>query len=447
MNHLWNIIKKELRELLTPSTILPMVFIIVIFAAMGPLMSNSIEEATRPQEIGLMDADTTASPDGMDYSDLAVGWIEDSYDDPARYVKMIDPAIRNDGDLIAKAMRDNNVRLLLIIEDGYNGNIGNGVQGNISAYWYQMDLGGIVDMSEVAASSIINMVSQKTSEELIKSSTGGTEEKAQFIRNPVAHAQDDNYIILATGVFQGVTPSQISSSLMMQNMFISIVMMLIIIMIGSILVSSMGNEKENKTLETLLTLPVSRTTVVGGKIIGSAIVGLIFGAVYIVGMYFMMGSAGNIGGVDLSELGLGLGIADWVIVGAFLFMAIVCALGICMILGAFAKNYKAAQTLIMPITILAIVPMILSIFGSFSTLPGFLQAVMFAIPFSHPMMVMENLMFDNTMMIVGGFAYLAVFALVTLFITVRLYKSDILLTGLILKKSKTGPWKRSERQN
>lgn len=432
MNHIWNLIKKELRELLTPATIIPMVFIIIIFAAMGPLMSGQIESATEKPTVGLVDAST-----GGIYTGIAIDEI-----DKNAIVVNIDASVYDDNDrldasgTLTKAMQDAGVDILLVITPDYNVNIsginsGGTTQGEILTYWYQEDSGSMMDLSSAIVSTIIAAVSTATSEELM-SQQGVT--NPDYVMNPVAYAQDSNYLILSTGVFNGYTPDQISSSLMMQNMFVAIIMMLIIIMIGSILISSMGSEKENKTLETLLTLPISRTTVVTGKIIGSAIVGLLFGVVYMIGMYFGLGSTMSAGSVDLNELGLALGLTDWLVVGAFLFMAIVCALGLCMILGAFAKNYKAAQTLIMPIVILAIIPMFLTIFGSFGSYPAVIQAVMFAIPFSQPMMIMGNLMFGNTTLIIAGFVYLLAFALVTLYITVRLYKSDILLTGFIRKK-------------
>jgi len=216
--------------------------------------------------------------------------------------------------------------------------------------------------------------------------------------------------------------------------------MLVIIMIGSILISSMGNEKENKTLETLLTLPVKRTTIVSGKLVGSAIAGLVMGALYMVGMYFYIDGLSGVTstGVTMESLGLTLSTFDWIIVMVFMFLAILCALGICMILGAFAKNYKAAQTYIMPVSVLAMIPMFVTMFTSFDALPAVLQAAIFAIPFSHPMMIMQNLMFDNTAMIISGLVYLMIFAATMIYITVRLYKSDILLTGLMKKKHKFG---------
>ena len=179
-------------------------------------------------------------------------------------------------------------------------------------------------------------------------------------------------------------------------------------------------------------------TIVAGKLIGSTIAGLVMGVMYMVGMYFYISGTSLTGssGVTIESLGLSLSILDWIVVTVFMFLAIIAALGICMILGAMAKNYKAAQTYIMPISILAIIPMFVTMFSSIDTLPGIAQGLLFAIPFTHPMIIIQNLMFGNTAWIIGGAVYLIAFTLVTFYITVRIYNSDILITGLRLKKKK-----------
>ena len=59
-----------------------------------------------------------------------------------------------------------------------------------------------------------------------------------------------------------------------------------------------------------------------------------------------------------------------------------------------------------------------------------IKAVTFAIPFSHPMMAMQALMNGDVTLVLSGIAYMAVFAAVTIVITVWLYRSDMLITGL-----------------
>ncbi len=173
------------------------------------------------------------------------------------------------------------------------------------------------------------------------------------------------------------------------------------------------------------------TTIVTGKILASAIMGLIYGGVYMAGMYVYMGSmTAGIGDVDLSEIGLVLGPVEWIVTMLVMFVSIMCALGLCMILGAFVKSYKGAQTMTLPISVLAMIPMFIFMLSDWNSLGVGMRAIMFAIPFSHPMMVMQNLLFGNVLLVLAGLAYCTLFAIASILITVKLYNSDILLVGL-----------------
>jgi len=125
-------------------------------------------------------------------------------------------------------------------------------------------------------------------------------------------------------------------------------------------------------------------------------------------------------------------------VGISLFLALVSALGICMILGIFTKNYKAAQSMTLPVTMLALIPMFVLMFADFDTLPLIGQVLVFAIPFSEPIIAMRSLMFDGFGIVIAGIIYQAAFALVTMYIAVRLFKKDILLTGRVRSAEKKG---------
>jgi len=198
----------------------------------------------------------------------------------------------------------------------------------------------------------------------------------------------------------------------------------------------MGSEKENKTLETLLTMPVSRSSIVFGKLLGAAVVGLIMAVIYMLGMSFYFTSLTGSISIDLAQYGLTLGPLDYLLVGASLFAALVFALALCMILGIFTKNYKAAQTMTMPVTFLAMIPMFVTMFTDFDTLPLVGKILVFAIPFSHPMIAMRSLMFDDYILVIAGIAYSTIMALLAMFIAVTLFKKDILLTGKAISQEK-----------
>jgi ABC-2 type transport system permease protein len=159
-----------------------------------------------------------------------------------------------------------------------------------------------------------------------------------------------------------------------------------------------------------------------------------------VGMGYYMNSLTASAPIDLAKYGLTLNLFDYLLVGISLFLALICGLALCMILGIFTRNYKAAQSMTLPITLLALIPMLVTMFADFSTLPTALQAGLFAIPFTHPMLAMKELMFDNTGFVIAGIVYNAIFAAVAMFVAVTLFKKDILLTGRVRNTNKKSGW-------
>jgi len=448
MNHLWNLIRKELKELMTPASVISILVVALIFGSMGSLLGSETDKLSEPPVIGVLTYDDTSN-----YDD-AMGYIDDYYkivyevDDTSGYVKKYSGHTEYDifeGDLDAAAvsamMNGFGVNVLLVFDKEYLQNIADIVSGiaalgEIRIFWNEVDTGVFGSASSALIGQIVSYISLRTAERIVETLGGGN---AASVLIPVAVV--NNVTVFDGRVFdKNITPADISGALQSQSFLMPILIMIIITMIGSMIISSMGNEKENKTLETLLTLPVKRTTIVSGKLMGSAIAGLIFGIAYLIGMYFYTNSVWNVGALSLSDLGLTLTLMDWAVTAAMIFLAILSALGICMILGAFVKNYKAAQTLTLPISVLAMIPMFVTMFTDFNTLPALLQGALFAIPFTHPMMVMNNLMLGNSFMVWAGLGYLALFSLLTIYITVRIYNSDILLTGLVKKGKKRGPF-------
>jgi ABC-2 type transport system permease protein len=132
--------------------------------------------------------------------------------------------------------------------------------------------------------------------------------------------------------------------------------------------------------------------------------------VYMVGFSYYMNSISTKATVDLGQYGLALSAVDYLLIGLSLFASLVAGLALCLVIGTFATNYKSAQTLIMPITVLAIIPMFLVMMKDFNTLPIGGQVLLFVIPFSHPMMAFRALMFDDYALVISGIIYSTLFA-------------------------------------
>jgi ABC-2 type transport system permease protein len=427
MNHLLNITKKELRELLTPGTIVSILAVVIMFSILGSAMSGESESEAAPKEIGIVFPEAQLDDpvcgtltmrqalQAAYYSTYGVNTFEHIH------MMDVDPTDQN---ALANEVKSNGYAVALVIPDTLASNISSKQQTEVQMYYVYVQTGIFG-----AASSMTGTVFMDSLNKVLEATIIGTD--ATFTMSPLKNQHD--YTLINGNICEGITPYQIAATLMGQSMMIPIIVMMVIVIVGSIVISSMGTEKENKTLETLLTLPIKRTVIVSGKLLAAAIMGLVYGACYLVGM--MMYTNGLTSGItgssaDISKYGLTMDPLDWVVLLIVLFLAIFAALGICMILGAFTKNYKMAQTMTLPISGLALIPMFIFMFASWETLPLIGKVAMFAIPFSHPMMAMNNLMFGDIMLVAGGIVYLLVFDIIMILITVRIYNSDILITGL-----------------
>jgi ABC-2 type transport system permease protein len=416
MSSLTNIVKKEFREMLTKSTIIPVILMAVMFGYLGSMMGDVEEEVSAPPVIGLVDLD-----DGV-ISDIAFKVLNAS-SDMAYNGTDVDAGLEE----IKKAEGV----ALIILPANLSSDILNGSRGYIDVYWMMEGAGMLDAISSASVDSLLGSMSYGISAYLVNESS---ETDPAVVLFPVERSDTT---IFQDEVMEDVSPDFLITMLSAQSFTVPFIIMMIIIMAGGMVISSMGLEKENKTLETLLTLPVSRGSIVSGKLVASALVGLVMAGIYMVGFNYYMTSIETSAEIDLAKYGLDLSPVDFILVGVSVFVSLLAALSMCMVLGTYAKNYKSAQTLTMPITLLAIIPMFITMFKDFGTLPLALQAVLFVIPFSHPMMAMRELMFGNYALVLGGIAYVTAFAIVMIAITVWIFKTDRLLTGSMKGKGLT----------
>ena len=406
-----NIVKKEFKELFVLSTIIPIVVIAIVYGSVGNMIGNIGETMKEKPVIGIMDMD------GGDFSDIAMSVFTE------RAEVIYDG---NDVEEGLEEVRGKNGVALMAIPEHFSQNIYANNPGEIEIYWIMRGVGMMDSISSGTVEGLIQAVNQEISKTLIREDSSSD---PALVLAPTTRIETTFF---KGKEIEGVSPGALGNMLMSQSIVIPIVVMMLIIMAGSSVISSMGLEKENKTLETLLTLPVRRSHIVIGKMVGSALVGMIMAAIYMLGFSRYMSSFQS-SDINLANFGLSLGMPDYLLVGISLFVALLAGLALCIVLGTFAKNYRSAQALIFPITALAMISSFTIMFKDFDTIPAVLKVLVFAIPFSHPMMAMRALMLDNYSLVIGGIAYTAVFMVVMVGIAVRIFNSDRLLTGSVQK--------------
>ena len=411
MSAIGNIIFKEIKELLTPATILPIVFIALIFGSMGNAISGIEEEITEPPTIGVISEDNSSL--ALIATDIFSNHSEVIFNSTAREEK--DQGLQH--------LEQHDGIALILIPENFTRNIYNGSPGGIEVYWIMKGAGILDAISSSVVEELLRFVSREISRDLIQ---GNTSVNATVALAPTFLQQTTFF---KEREFIGLSPNDLSGIMNQQSFIIPIVMMMIIIMAGSLVITSMAFEKENKTLETLLTLPVKRFTIVTGKITASALIGLLLAVIYMVGLSYYFQSFQMMGATTQTTFDLSLSAMDFILIGTSLFITLFAALSLAMLLGTLAKNYKSAQTLTFPLVLLALVPMFLTMFMDFATMPLALKGLLFAIPFSHPMMAPRALLFNDYVLVFSGILYVAIFALIMISIVVWIFKTDRLLTG------------------
>ncbi len=410
MSNTSKLIIKEVKELLTPASLIPIIIIALVFGSIGSAISGSTSVLSEKPTIGLINQGNGQLSQ----------FVNDSISSQSK-------VIYNQSDIAAgiNAVKDQGGICLIVINSSFDSNITSNHSGSISIYWIMRGAGIADALSTAPIEGVLSQTSQKLSRHLIDQSLSSN---SSVILQPFIRADSTDF---KGKLMLGISPSTIATVVSNQGLIMPLIVMMVIIYGGSMVINSMGNEKENKTLETLLTLPVSRNSIVMGKLVGATIVGLIMAVIYMVGLGYYMTSFTLSAPVDLAKYGIALDLPKYILIGISLFLALMCALAMCLILGIFTKNYKAAQSMTLPITMLALIPMFVLMFTDFDSLPAIGQALIFAIPFSQPTIAARALMFDDYTIVIAGIIYNAAFGLVTMFIAVKLFKMDILLTGRV----------------
>ncbi|HOK16306.1 MAG TPA: ABC transporter permease [Defluviitoga tunisiensis] len=412
----FNMFKKELKEVLTIGSIISIAAMSFVFAMIGQSVGNIEEKLEVKPAIGLINNDN-----GI-FGIISTQILQETSD-----------IIYNGSDKSAglqEVIAEKGIALIEIPSD-FSDSIYNNEQGKLNINWVVQGVGPFDGISSDVLDYVLNAVEKEISKIII---TQELDLDPNLILNPLTTSQTT---FLKEKEFRGLSPNELINTFSTQSYLIPTLIMMIIMMSGSSIISSMGLEKENKTLETLLTLPVKRNYIILSKIIASTISGLILAAIYMVGMTYYMKSFSFSGVVDLQAYNLTLNIYDYTLMGLSVFMSLLAGLSLCLALGSFAKDYKSAQSLLFPVTVLAVFSMLMTMFMDFSTMPTFIKIFIFIIPFSHPMMAMKTLMLKEYALVISGIIYSSIFAAIMIIITILIFNSDRLLVGKLQKNKKS----------
>jgi len=217
-----------------------------------------------------------------------------------------------------------------------------------------------------------------------------------------------------------------------QAIAMPITIMILLTYAMQIAATSVAMEKEEKTLETLLTLPMDRLAILMGKLSSTIFVAGVGAVAYMVGYNYMLGSFMVIptgAAVDLVALGLVPSLLGYLLLGLSLFVTLLSALALAVIVSAFAGDVRSAQSLVGYIYPLIFVPTFGLMYLNVNTLPLALKILFYVIPYSHPVIASRAVVMGDYGTALFGIAYVAAFTLVVMYVASRLFATEKILTA------------------
>lgn len=247
-------------------------------------------------------------------------------------------------------------------------------------------------------------------------------------------------------IFQGVDPAVLSTLVFSQAIAMPVTIMILLTYSMQVAATSVAMEKEEKTLETLLTLPVDRFAILMGKLSGSILVAGVGAVAYLLGFNYYLGSLSTgiqSSGLNLAALGLVPTFLGYVILAISLFVTLLSALALAVIMSAFAEDVRGAQSLVGYVYTLIFIPALVLMFVDVNILPLPAQIVIYAIPYSQPIIASKAIIVGDYVTPALGIVYVTVFTLAIMYVASRLFATERILTAKLkfrgLRSRKTKP--------
>jgi ABC-2 type transport system permease protein len=398
-----NFLLKELKELIRdPKILLGMIIVpLIMFPILGAVMSFSVQSA---QETAGKTTVIVLNHDRGNESERFIAYINSSL----RIVKS-NATTTQDAVLL---LAENNATEIIEIPSDFTENVRMklAVQVNCSSVYAGSGLFEGVGSSVVDA--LIGDFNRKVAPDVI------VQEKSAIVKGQVVW---------------GVDIRMLSSLMLSQAIAMPITMMILLSYSMQIAATSVAMEKEEKTLETVLTLPMDRFAILMGKLSGSIIVAGFGALAYMIGFNYYLGSFATMipagANVDLVSLGLVPSPFGYLLQGISIFVALLSALALAVILSSFAEDVRSAQSMVGYIYPFIYLPSLALIYLDINALPLAVRIIIYAIPFSHPIIASKAITMGDYWTAILGIVYVAVFTVVIMYIASRLFATEKILTA------------------
>jgi len=327
--------------------------------------------------------------------------------------------------------KDTDSVAMVYVPDGYEQNITQGLKGRVKIYANLKNLNIAESSGAEVAGSLVSIYNYYYSLALIQQlmAVTGQTGTAEAIRSPISLS----YATIIKGNVIEVAPSQITSVIVSQSIMLPIMVMMMVIFAIQMAATSIALEKEQKTLETLMTLPVGRMTILAGKLTGSVVIAVAGSISYMIGFGYYTSSAFSFAAdytsVDLSGVGIGIQPVGYLLLGVVMFVTLVSALALAISLAVFTDSVRSAQSLTGVLVVPLMIPAMILMFSEIEMLPQTVQWILLAIPYTHTMLATKAAFLGNYWLMLRSIAYISVFTVVVLWVAAKIFSTERIITA------------------
>ena len=423
VSSLVNLVLKEIKEMLRDPTILLGVVLmpLLVFPAMGLLMNISttaLEESLKGVSMAVMDQDN-----GPMAEDLVLRF-------GALNATLIEIEASTVEDAL-ESLQGSNITVLIVIPSDFSHNLTSGFRAELKVYSVIKSLSISEGGKASVANAPINIYERLLVYRAIEE--GIPDKEPWTVLDPIAV----NSFIVFKGKVIEAPPELLGGLFMSQSFGFPMVLMLLLITAMQVAASSISLEKEEKTLETLLTLPVGRLSILTGKLAGSVAVAATGAIAALIGVNYYTSSIFSMAqteALDLEALGIALSPTAYILLGLTMFVTIVSALALAICVATFAENVRSAQSLVAPLNLLVILPSLGLMFADIEILPLAVQIVLYAIPYTHSILASKAAFTGDYFTMLTSIAYISVFTVAVLLITARIFATERIITARLTFK-------------
>ncbi len=423
------LVRKEVKDLFKERVVLLGMIVgpLIMFAVLGGIMNVSfkaaVKEAEKPLKLAVMVLDTSEPAARL------ASYLESA----ASHTMVVEPG--DPVETLRRLYQEEGVEVLVVVPEGFGANLTRGVPGVVEEYLYMSRLSffGLPSLGRVSAyiDGFNKAVLLEAVRQVYPNAT------IEFVASPVV--EKGTVILFGKPVEGG--PEEIMGRLFAQ-IFVLPVMLLTAVMAALQVASvSMALEKEAKTLEMLLTLPVTRTEILLGKLAGVSLIAALGALSYTGGfLLYMVLYASSMPGAESMPLTFTVGPVEAVLYFLALLLGLLISIGIGILASVFVSDVKSAQVFSSYISLPLILPLFVFIFGvSLETLPPAVQALLMLDPYVHLLYAFLGIASGDVAKAAMGYLGMVAYLAVLLFAASKLFNSERILTARFsLRRRRSG---------